>query len=50
MATRHRKPRPDLDEKFVPPETDDPEEALARLLHGQGAKDEDYDEDEAQEA
>ena len=50
MAIRHRKPKPNYDEKIKPPETDDPEEALARLLSGQGAKPEDYVEDEAQEA
>ena len=43
---RHRKPRPNLDERIKPPKVDDPEKALERLLHGQGAKPEDWDEDE----
>ena len=49
MAVRHRKPRPDLDEKIKPPEVDDPEKALERLLHGQGAAPEDYEPEDAEE-
>jgi hypothetical protein len=46
MAARHRPPRPDMDEKIKPPKVDDPEEALRRLLNGQGAKPEDWDEED----
>lgn len=50
MAQRHKQRKPDYDEKIKPPVVDDPEEALGRLLDGQGSRPEDYDEDEAQEA
>ena len=42
MTKRHRRRRPDLDEKIKPPEVEDPEEALRRILVGKGAKPEDY--------
>jgi hypothetical protein len=50
MAILHRGRRPNLDEKIKPPEVGDPEAALLRLLQGQGAKPEDYEEDEPEEA
>jgi hypothetical protein len=50
MAILHRKRRLDLDEKIKPPEVDDPEEALRVILGGQGAKPEDWEEDQADEA
>ncbi len=50
MAIRHRSRRPNLDEKIKPPQVeDDPEEALRRILNGQGAKPEDWDEEEVPE-
>jgi hypothetical protein len=50
MTILHRKRRPDLDEKIKPPHVDDPEEALRRILNGQGAKPEDWEEAEVEEA
>ena len=47
---RHRPRRPDLDEKIKAPEVDNPEEALKRLLQGQGARPEDWEPDEVEEA
>jgi len=48
---RHRFRRPNLDEKIKAPEVDNPEEALTRILQGQGAKPEDWDpEEEVEEA
>jgi hypothetical protein len=46
----HRKHRVDLDAKITPPQVDDPEEALRVILGGQGAKPEDWNENEAEEA
>jgi hypothetical protein len=46
---RHRPRRPDLDEKIKAPEVDDPEEALRRILDGQGAKPEDYEPEDVPE-
>lgn len=49
MALRHRKRRIDLDEKIQPPDVDDPEEALARILAGNGARPEDYEPEDVPE-
>jgi len=43
MAIRHGARRPDLDEKIKPPEDLDPEEALRRILNGQGSTPEDLE-------
>jgi hypothetical protein len=50
MQLRHRRrAKLNLDEKILPPQVDDPEEALRVILGGQGAKPEDYDEDDQAE-
>ena len=43
---RHRPRHPNLDEKIKAPEAENPEEALARILQGQGAKPEDWEPEE----
>lgn len=48
MSERPR--RPTLDEPILPPDVDDPEEALRRILGGQGARPEDSEpEDEPED-
>jgi hypothetical protein len=50
VPVRHRKPKPDYDEKIKPPVVSDPEEALRRILDGQGSTPEDWEPEGADEA